>query len=279
MAQLSGYWTTGGTTGHQQASYSQIHLADANEIIAGCGFHEGVAKGYKNSFLSTVSGLNTISVGTGGAVVDGHWYYNDAALSVNIPSAVGTGNTRIDRIVIRCTWASFKAEITRLPGTDAASPTPPALKQSHGDVYDIPLYQAKVTTSGAVTLTDERKFAIPTDTIALHLKVFADEDNNEVGDGALYWTIPEELDGAKFYKCDIACTTPGTSGQTSIQVNINGSDSLSPTPKIDASEYSSYTGTRGLANIYVDTGARVRIDVDSVSTGSKGLEAILVFEK
>jgi hypothetical protein len=88
-------------------------MATANEILAGCGYFEGVARNYKNNFITTVTGANTVSISTGGAMVDGHWYYNDAAVSVNIPSAVGSGNTRIDRIVIRCTWASYKAEIVR----------------------------------------------------------------------------------------------------------------------------------------------------------------------
>ncbi len=281
MAQLSGYWTTGGATGHQQTSYSQAQMATANEIMAGCGYFEGVARNYKNNFITTVTGANTVSINTGGAMVDGHWYYNDAAVSMTIPSAVGTGNTRIDRIVIRCTWSTFQAVLARLPGTDAASPTPPALTQSHGSVYDIPLYQATVNTSGTVTLTDERQFAVQKDTIVMQLKVFSDADKIVTGDGALYWFIPEELNGAKLTKADIACTTPGTSGLTAVMANYEGTDMLSTTPKIEANERSSYTGVRGVvkANQYVGSNGRVRIDVDSVSTDSRGLEAILIFEK
>ena len=91
-------------------------------------------------------------------MVDGKWFENNAAASVNIPSAVGGGNTRIDRIVLRCSWAGYAVSITRIAGTDAASPTAPAIVQTTGTTYDIKLYQALVNTAGAVTLTDERTF-------------------------------------------------------------------------------------------------------------------------
>ncbi len=130
-------------------------------------------------------------------------------------------------------------------------------------------------------MTDERKFAVQSETIVMQLKVFIDADKIVVGDGALYWFIPEELDGAKLTKADIACTTPGTSGLTSVMANYEGTDMLSTTPKIEANEHSSYTGVRGVVktNQYVGAGGRIRIDVDSVSTNSRGLETVLIFEK
>jgi hypothetical protein len=79
---------------------------------------------------------------------------------VNIPSAVGGGNTRIDRIVLRASWASFVVRIVRIAGTDAASPTAPAITQTSGTTYDVMLYQALVNTSGTVTLTDEQVWAL-----------------------------------------------------------------------------------------------------------------------
>jgi len=157
VTQTSGYWTTSGApSGHQVASYTQAIAAKAWAIIAACAGFEGVAAGYLNSLVGSVPGANTARIGTGGAVVDGQWYKNDAAYDVTIPSAVGGGNTRIDRVVLRVTWASFQCIITRIAGTDAASPTAPAITQTPGTTYDVMLYRALVNTSGAVTLTDER---------------------------------------------------------------------------------------------------------------------------
>jgi hypothetical protein len=141
------------------ASYTQALAAKANAIIAACSNFEGVAPGYLNALVGSVPGANTARIGTGGAIVDGQWYENGAAVDVNIPSAVGGGNTRIDRIVLRVTWASFQCVITRIAGTDAASPTAPAITQTPGTTYDIMLCQALVNTGGTVTLTDERVFS------------------------------------------------------------------------------------------------------------------------
>jgi len=94
-------------------------------------------------------------------MVDGKWYVNDANLDVNIPSAVGAGNTRIDRIVLRANWAGYEVAVTRIAGTDAASPTWPAITQISGTTYDILLCRVLVTTAGVVTVTDERVWALP----------------------------------------------------------------------------------------------------------------------
>ena len=160
MAQLSGFWTTGGSTGHQQTSYTQSHLATAGRIFAACSVYEGVAAGFMNQLAGSVPSANMARIATGGGMVDGHWYLNDASYDVTIPSAIGAGNTRIDRIVLRCSWADYKAEITRIAGVDAASPTPPDITQNSGSTYDIKLYQVLVDTSGNVVLTDERDWAI-----------------------------------------------------------------------------------------------------------------------
>jgi hypothetical protein len=131
------------------------------EVIAACNGKEGIAPGYLNNLAGTVTGANTVQIDTGGALADGKYYKNDAAVSVNIPSAVGGGNTRIDRIVLRADWAAFTVTIVRIAGTDAGSPTAPAITQTSGTTYDIKLYQALVNTSGTVTLTDERTMARP----------------------------------------------------------------------------------------------------------------------
>lgn len=129
--------------------------------MAGCGNFEGVCPGLGNKLVCAANGANTVSVGTGGAMVDGKWYHNDASMNVNIPSAVGAGNTRIDRIVLRADWAGYDVAITRIAGTDAASPVAPAITQTSGTTYDIMLCRALVTTAGTVTVTDERVWAYP----------------------------------------------------------------------------------------------------------------------
>jgi hypothetical protein len=117
-----------------------VNLTDLNGLLAG-----------------TVTAANTVQISAGSAIVDGKPYTNSSAVNVNIPSAVGGGNTRIDRIVLRASWSAYTVRITRIAGTDAASPSAPALTQTSGTTYDTPLYQALVDTAGTVTLTDERE--------------------------------------------------------------------------------------------------------------------------
>lgn len=160
MAELSGFFTTSGSpSGDQQASYTQAQLAIAHKIIAACSGYQGVAPGFLNELACTGAGANTVAVATGGAMVDGLFFLNDASQNMNIPSAVGGGNTRIDRIVLRADWAGFNVSVHRIAGTDAASPTAPAITQTSGTTYDIMLCQVAVDTAGVVLVTDERVFA------------------------------------------------------------------------------------------------------------------------
>jgi hypothetical protein len=159
MAEDSFLWTTGGA-GDGSATYTRSDWSKIIKVLAAMGGKGlGIANGLLNELSGSVTGANTVQIDTGAAVVDGKPYLNDAAVNVNIPSAVGGGNTRIDRIVLRANWTAQTVRITRIAGTDAASPTPPAITQTSETTYDLLLYQALVNTSGTVTLTDERSFA------------------------------------------------------------------------------------------------------------------------
>jgi hypothetical protein len=162
MSEASGFWTTNAAgSGDQQASYSQADFSDAYRILSACAGFEGVAVGFLNELACTDGGAETVDVDTGGATVDGKWFLNDASQSKTITSAVGAGNTRIDRVVLRADWANFNVSVHVIAGTDAASPTAPAVTQTSETTYDIKLCQALVDTSGNITITDEREWAAP----------------------------------------------------------------------------------------------------------------------
>jgi len=159
MAEFSGFWTTGGATGDQQAvGYTQAQWSTACAILAAASGFEGVAPGYGNELAATDAGGGDIEIDTGGAVVDGKWYDSTSAVTVNIPTPAA-GNERIDRIVARCTWAGFIVRITRIAGIAAPIPVAPAITQTSGAIYDIALWQARITDGGVITLTDERTWA------------------------------------------------------------------------------------------------------------------------
>jgi hypothetical protein len=164
MAEKSYTWDTNGTGDAPVAvasggGWTEADIAVCNRIRAACSGFEGVAPGYVSELLPAANGANTVRVAPGGGMVDGHEYDNTANVDVNVPSAVGAGNTRIDRIVLRCGWAAQTVRITRIAGTDAALPSAPALTQTSGTTYDISLCTVLVDTSGAVTVTDARTWA------------------------------------------------------------------------------------------------------------------------
>ncbi len=160
MTQDSAFWTTGGA-GDGTDTYTRSDWSNFLKVLAACLDDEGVAPAYLNALAPSTTGVNNARIATGGALVDGKLYYTDANVDTVIPSAVGGGNTRIDRIVLRADWTAQTVRVTKIAGTDAASPTAPAITQSSGTTYDIKLCQALVNTSGTVTITDERTFARP----------------------------------------------------------------------------------------------------------------------
>lgn len=160
MTEFSGLWTTGGA-GDGASTYTRANLSDFFKVLGACMDNEGVAPAYLNALAGSANGANSARIATGGALVDGIIYTNSANVDTAIPSAVGGGNTRIDRLVLRADWAAQTVRVTRIAGTDAGSPTAPSITQTPGTTYDILLCQVLVNTSGVVTITDERTFAKP----------------------------------------------------------------------------------------------------------------------
>lgn len=92
-----------------------------------------------------------VLVKPGAALVNGTNYYNSSDLTLSI-AANASGNPRIDVIVLRKSFAAQTVRAVVLQGTPAASPTPPALTQSAGITWEIPLAEIAVA-SGFVTIT------------------------------------------------------------------------------------------------------------------------------
>lgn len=107
----------------------------------------------ENMTLPVTGGTGAVSVGVGFAILRGFFYYNSSALSLTIPTP--TTLPRIDRIVIRLNITGKTAVAAVKSGTEASSPAPPALQRDN-NIYELSLAQVRVTTAGAITVTDER---------------------------------------------------------------------------------------------------------------------------
>lgn len=280
MAELSGFWTTGGSTGHQQASYTQSQMAIASRVYAACFGFEGVALDYLNELAGTVTGANTVRINTGVAMVDGRWYINDAAKDVNIPSAIGAGNTRIDRIVLRCTNSGYIVKITRIAGTDAAEPSPPAITQNSGSVYDITLYQALVDTAGNVQLTDERVFAAkladPYDVVVL--KAVEADTELAVEDDLINMPVPDVWGGKNVVRLWARLTgAASTSGDVVVRVYNETQAVTVGTVTITQGNRIGYTTS--ITNPGITADDILRVDVTSSGTGAAGLDVQVKVDK
>lgn len=157
MAESSIFWTTG-STGDGTTTYTQTQLFDwlRRTFVGRSPTTEGVLAGYANELA--VSGTSTpVSVATGAAFVYGVPYENSTSTTVAIPTP-SAGTSRYDRIVLRASWSAQTVRITRIAGTESASPTIPALTQTVGTTWDIPLATVLVNAAGAISVTDARAY-------------------------------------------------------------------------------------------------------------------------
>jgi hypothetical protein len=155
LAEKSLLWTTGatgdGATAYTQAQIirwqRQFFLNDANEGVL-----------YYLNNLEVTGTSSPVAVDTGAACVYGFPYWNTTSVDVAIPTP--SGNTRIDRVVLRANWSAQTVRITRIAGTEGSG-TPPALVQADGTTWDIPLAQCSITTGGTITVTMGREYMHP----------------------------------------------------------------------------------------------------------------------
>jgi hypothetical protein len=305
MAQNSGFWTTEDISpvGHQVTGYTQSHWSTALEIMAASSGFEGVAPGYLNNLDVINTDLNEVTVDAGGALVDGKWYINDAGEILTVESASGSGNTRIDRIVIRVDWSSYIAQIHRIVGVAAASPSPPDIAQNSGSVYDIKLAQLWVDEYGNITVVDERdwsvisrgpefgfdggqlilaedsvansKLADPVDTV--YLKVLGDQTPLSIADGLMSFYVPNRHNGKKVVRTFVGIHTPSTNGDTTIRIhNVDGAFDYSILTIAQGSL--TQVGTNPNSTL-LNAGEKIRIDCTAVGDEVTGLDVYLEVDK
>jgi len=169
-------------------------------------------------------------------------------------------------------------------GTDVTGQVTAASDSAQGKVE---LATAAETTTG----TDTGRAVTP-DGLAgsifgeklVYLKVIAEATALTTGDGKMYFTVPDTLNGMNLVDADAAVYTVSSSGTPTVQIyNLTQTaDMLSTLITIDANELTSYTAAAqpviDTNNDDVATGNQLRIDVDVAGTGTTGLDVILTFQ-
>ena len=165
MAQVSNFWKTGVGAGDSPTNWTETDFARRNRAELTDPTLQGVYKGKLNSLAVSGTLVNNVTVATGAANVNGYYYENDTALTITA-FAAPAAQIRYDRVVLRANMTSSahadgqpakSVRAVRIAGTEGAG-TPPALTQSSGTYWEIPLAVLAVTTGGVVTVTDGRNY-------------------------------------------------------------------------------------------------------------------------
>ena len=153
MTERSMFWSNDKAHG---GPYTQDELRLLPKALFGApAADEGVLANQLNELAVTSSGNNNVTVATGRALVDGTLYENDASLPITVTSPV-VGTTG-KRLVLRKDWTDGDVTATVISSADGTA-TLPALTQTDGATWEIPLASFTITTGGVIgALTDERE--------------------------------------------------------------------------------------------------------------------------
>ena len=117
----------------------------------------GIVNNYGDKFAATASGLD-ITFGSGKCFILGRCGWNTEAEIISL-DAESASLQRIDRIVLTVDITSRTLALSVKKGTASSSPTAPEIIQS-ALLFELPVYQARITSGSTVTLTDERNLVL-----------------------------------------------------------------------------------------------------------------------
>jgi len=170
MAETSGPWDGVAVGDAVRAPYNASEWDDQFEDMFNSDVNLGVLANRGGDLAGSILGANQFRIASGAALVKGKWYRNTANVDF-APVSATAGNWRRDRIVLSSTWANINsaardpaiqlAQTIRLirlinPAENAAAP---AVTQTDGVLWEIPLYQINISDAGVVTIqSDDREF-------------------------------------------------------------------------------------------------------------------------
>jgi len=170
MVQISQPWNDRVIGDAVRAPYTASEWDDMFEGMFNSDGDYGVLVNRGNELEGSIPGANQFRIATGEALVKGKWYENDANVDF-APVSATAGNWRRDRIVLSSSWNAIN-DATRDPAIQdaqtirlirlinpAENAVAPAITQTDGTLWEIPLYQINISDAGVVTIwIDERQF-------------------------------------------------------------------------------------------------------------------------
>jgi len=177
MAETSRFWDgiavgDAATAPYSSDEYARVQrdLIRASEADSGPLLNTGVAPDLGLTVRATTPASASVEVTAGSAIVRGTWYNSSATETLAIgPNA--SGNPRIDTIILRKDYAAQTIRLVVLPGAPAVAPSVPALTQTDGVTWEIPLADIAVANGFATlantTITPRRHWANAADGVYL----------------------------------------------------------------------------------------------------------------
>lgn len=155
MAQNSGFFDAlQNSAGVYDRTYSAADYCDNLATVIKNGVVKTAADGANDLQVTADNENMTITISTGRAWINGHYYYNDSPLVLDITTAP-VANPRLDRVILRLNTATAirSIEAAILTGTATQTPTPPDLTRN-GDIYEICIANVNVGV-GVTTITND----------------------------------------------------------------------------------------------------------------------------
>ena len=156
MTEKSTFWTTSGVGDGPLAGYTAADFYNFMRrlLITDQEASQGVLRGVLNE-LAVTGSSSPLTVASGAAIVYGIFYSNSSPVSL----AVGTPVTSTTgfRINLQADWNTQTIRAVVQVNTDG-TPDIPALVQTAGDEWNIPLATGTITQAGAIALTSAREY-------------------------------------------------------------------------------------------------------------------------
>lgn len=118
-----------------------------------------------------------------------------------------------------------------------------------------------------------------------YVKCLKDSEPLVVGDGLMYFVVPDTLNNTKIVSVHAAVYTASTSGLPTARLRntTKGVYVLSTNVTIDANEKTSYTAATqpvvNTSNNLLNTGDEMRVDITAAGTGTKGFDMIIKVDR
>lgn len=158
MTERSFIWDSGGggdASPHSEANTALLFGALVGDRLISA--NKGVIRGVLNGLVPSSPGAGQVRIASGAAISDGHPYISDANVDFT-PTTPSVGTTG-HRIVLRASWSAQTVRLTDISSADGTA-TIPAMTQTPGTTYDIPICSFTKSTAGVIaSLADNREFA------------------------------------------------------------------------------------------------------------------------